>query len=63
MNFSKNEKLSPDSWRRIIYALHDYSGQAGGTTHSIVVPETKYVSMTPEGFKQFGDKGWTVTRP
>ena len=63
MNFSKNKKLSPDSWRRIIYALHDYSGASGGTTHTIVVPEEKYSSMTPEGFKQFGDKGWTVTRP
>ena len=63
MNFSKNKKLSPDSWRRIIYALHDYSGASGGTTHTIVIPEEKYSSMTSEGFKQFGDKGWTVTRP
>ena len=63
MNFSKNEKLSPDSWRRIINALHDYSGESGGTTHVIIMSEEKYRSLTPEGFKQFGDKGWTVTRP
>ena len=63
MNFSKNEKLSPDSWRRIIYALHDYSGESGHNTHVIIMSEEKYRSLTPEGFKQFGDKGWTVARP
>ena len=63
MNFSKNKKLSAASWTRIIDALHDYSGESGGTTHTIVMSEEKYRSLTPEGFKQFGDKGWTVTRP
>ena len=63
MNFSKNEKLSAASWTRIIDALHDYSGESGGTTHVIIMSEEKYRSLTPEGFKQFGDKGWTVARP
>ena len=63
MNFSKNEKLSADSWTRIINALHDYSGESGGTTHVIIMSEEKYRSLTSDGFKQFGDKGWTVARP
>ena len=63
MNFSKNEKLSNDSWTRIINALHDYSGESGGTTHVIIMSEEKYRSLTSDGFKQFGDKGWTVARP
>ena len=63
MNFSKNEKLSNDSWTRIINALHDYSGESGGTTHVIIMSEEKYRSLTSDRFKQFGDKGWTVARP